>query len=131
MEININSIIKNPLFDPEFYCSSVARSGLNNIGEVTWQRAQNSAYNFVNEDNKQAFIDYFLGFGAWEESELQNTNWINALFIQEISSQLNELGIGLEHNVNDRIEILSDFESDQIICNMFYGVDNNFYFYLE
>lgn len=130
-EININSIMNNPLFDPFYYSNSIANSGLNNIGQLTWENAKNSSLQFVTNENKQLFIDYFLGFGAWEENELQNINELNALFIQFVSGDLNELGINLEHSTEDKIRILKNSENDdQLPLNIFYGIDKNFYYYI-
>lgn len=75
------------------FSSSVARSGLENIGEVTWRNALNVTEGgaLLTED-ADALVDYFAGFGAWERSELEamSLNELNAMLVQDIAAVYQE-----------------------------------------
>jgi hypothetical protein len=89
MEIAITDFIKNE--DLTNYCNSIANSGLQNIGEITWNNAKNqSDFIFVTEENKDKFIEYFDKFGAWDDLETWSLIELNGLFIQFVSGDWDE-----------------------------------------
>jgi len=120
MEINVTKFVKRA--DAALYSNSIAKSGLNNIGQITWNKAKTSKYSFVTEENRQVFIDYFDEYGAWDDLEDWPINELNGLFIQELSSQLNEL---------EMFDTYEEFEeSDQVQHNIFKTDENEYYFYV-
>lgn len=118
-EINITEFYNQE--NAKDYCNSIANSGLQNIGQITWNNAKECNHTFVTEENKQTFIDYFAEFGAWEDLEDWPINELNALVIQELSHSIDE------RSMFDSWEEYED--SDQVSHNLFYHESENKYYF--
>ena len=57
MEINITKFFEAE--NPQYYCTGIAETGMDDIGQITWKRAKKAEYEFVTNNNRQEFIDYF------------------------------------------------------------------------
>lgn len=93
LELNITDFFKTE--NPCDYSDSIAHSGQQNIGQITYNNALNSDYDFISplsDTETQELRDFFLSSGAWEKEEI--SNWsaqeLNALLIQFISGDLQE-----------------------------------------
>ena len=89
MELNITHMVNEHL---EAYSNSVAKSGLEDIGRVTWSNALECDLNFVTSENRDDLRDHIREFGAWstEEIDAWTDNELNALVVQFISGDLQE-----------------------------------------
>jgi len=118
MEINITDFILNS--DKKSYSNSIANSGLDNIGAITWDNAKNETkYNYVTEVNKDSFIKYFDMFSAWEDFETWPINELNGLFLQFISGDYEEYIFYKDNNDLDNLPSHL-FESGD---NWYYSLD--------
>lgn len=92
MELDITDFFYNAL--PIRYQDSVANSGLQNIGEISWNRAKRDSrkYPFATEANREALTDWLEGFGAWEREEMEAWTLLhfNALMIQFVAGWVQE-----------------------------------------
>ena len=115
IEININQQFKDSIDgNPSAmnFCASVAEIG-SSAGEITWSNAKNAPYSYINDDNKEIVLNYFLGFGCWEKEEIIED--LNALLVQEISHQIRDFE-GCESNWD---EYEKDSESGQVKGDLF------------
>lgn len=94
MELNITSFVRKYSDCMSNFSDSIANSGLQNIGAITWRNACNvmadeSAWLTSDLEALQA---YFAGFGAWDRSELEAMSGqeLNALLVQFIASAYQE-----------------------------------------
>jgi len=117
MELNITELFNDETFDTLDYQDSIASSGNQNIGELTWRNAMNSEYIYVNEDNAEEIRDYFLGYGAWSEEELSDNKELNALLIQEIANNM--------QSYNETRE-----DEDAYASRIYKSEDNQYYIYI-
>lgn len=89
MELDITQFVNEEC--PMDYQASRAEIG-QNAGQDTWNAALECDLSFVTDENRQEIIDYFTDMGFSESGDMNN--WpdaeINALVIQEISSQIRE-----------------------------------------
>ena len=92
MELNLTDFFYNA--NTELYQNSVAKSGLDNIGEITWNRAKKDSgkYPFATKENRESLIDWLAGFGAWEREERKKWTLreLNALMLQFVASWIQE-----------------------------------------
>lgn len=93
IELNITDFFNSE--DPRDYSDSIAKSGQNNIGTITWGNAKDCEHDFVSamsETEIQELRAFFASFGAWDDSEIGNWNAqeLNALLVQDIASQIQE-----------------------------------------
>lgn len=75
------------------YSDSIANSGLQNIGEITYRRAcEDAPAALAAQYDRTAFVDYFRTTGAWDDAEM--VNWTDAevmgLMLQFISGDHSE-----------------------------------------
>ena len=89
MELDITCMLSEDLYS---YSNSIANTGLENIGQITWNNALESEVSLVNDDNVEEIKDYIKTFGAWEREEIDgwSINETNALVIQLVSGDLQE-----------------------------------------
>jgi hypothetical protein len=78
------------------FSASIAESGLDNIGQVTWRNALEYAEEYpllTTPEQIEEARDYFADFGAWEDDEIQgwDENTINALLVQDIAANIREM----------------------------------------
>jgi hypothetical protein len=95
MELKITEMFNNYSEyrdNPHNYQNSIANSGLKNIAQVTWNNAKenNQGYLFVTDENRDEFISYYRGFGAWDDLDEWDNNRLNALTIQEVTAEILE-----------------------------------------
>lgn len=92
MELNITNFFYNS--EPVYYQDSVANSGLENIGHVTWQNALRDSddHTFATEQNQKALKGWLAEFGAWspEEMDTWDLKDLNALMIQFVAGWVEE-----------------------------------------
>jgi hypothetical protein len=90
-DINITEFKKKYCNDLHKFSNSVVNSGREDIWKVTWNNARECEHQFVSRDTKKAILNYFKEMGGgWDDVELNDNNFLNALFIQEVSAQLQE-----------------------------------------
>jgi hypothetical protein len=89
MELDITVWVERYGDNPERFSDSIANSGLQNIGQVTWRNAMDAAEDcmLVNDANRDELVDHFAGYGAWERAELEANSdaELNALLLQFIA----------------------------------------------
>lgn len=94
MQLDITEWIEKFGDEPEQFSNSIAKSGLKNIGQITWGNAVEAATEimFVTDANRDELIDHFAEFGAWSRDELEahTDAETNALLIQCISGDYQE-----------------------------------------
>lgn len=124
MEINVNKLLDHRLED---YSDSVFNSGMQNIGRITWNNAVNCDLNFVSEDNKEEFIDYFAEFGAWSLDEIKawSLDELNGLFIQLVSGDM-QTYLDAE---SKGIEAFNHYQETQG-GHLYKADDDQFYYYV-
>lgn len=94
MELNITAFVRAHRGDMDRFSSSIARSGLQNIGSLTWRNAceamADEAAWFTRD--LDALRDHFAGYGAWEREELAAMGGVelNALLAQFIAGDWTE-----------------------------------------
>lgn len=93
IELNITDFFHSE--DTRDYSDSIANSGQNNIGAITWGNAKDCEHDFVSamsETEIQELRAFFASFGAWVDSEIGNWNAqeLNALLVQFISADIQE-----------------------------------------
>ena len=113
-EIKITDFVNNA--DTRVYSNSIANSGMQDIGKVTWNNAKKSEFSFINKSNKQDCIDFFKEYGAWDDLDKWPIKELNALFIQMVSGDLNEM---------DAFDSYEEYEaSEQVSHNIFKSGDD-------
>lgn len=130
IEINITRFVIDENFTD--YSDSIANSGLQNIGKITYQNALNQAYDpddrYLNTPEKlAAFCDYVREFGAWSDDEIDqwSDQEVEALFLQFISGELQEIEPYLEHTyltalTQSDIDLLEhQWNQGQLSCNVY------------
>lgn len=114
MELNVTAFIARNCDNMDLFSDSIANSGLDNIGQITYRNAQLEVTEHGNLcDDAEALVDYFRAFGAWEAEELNEMSLrdLNALLIQFIAGQHRDL---LTHGAEGEL----------------YGDDGEWYFYV-
>lgn len=90
MQVNVTRLIND--VDPFDLSASVAERG-QNAGRETWQNAKTEAETTPLELDRDEAKEFFKGFGAWEEEEIDG--WtdsdVDALVLQFAASDLREL----------------------------------------
>lgn len=131
MEIDVTHLVYER--DTYAFCNSIARSGLSNIGQVTWRNALEEARSeplLTEPDQIAEAKDYFKEFGAWDKDEIAawTDDDVNALLVQEVSHNIQEL----DDFIDDDGEIdwkayHEDAERGQV-SGMLWADDENVYF---
>jgi hypothetical protein len=89
MEINITRIVSLYGDCMERFSSSVAESGLGNIGAVTWRNACEAMADREEwlTDELAGLVDHFADYGAWKRADLEAMSGaeLNALLLQFIA----------------------------------------------
>jgi hypothetical protein len=93
MEIDVTEYVGEQ--DCAQYSDSIANSGLQNIGEITWRNACEQATRapLVGADKQDALRDWIRDFGAWDTEELaaMSDAETNALLLQFIAGDIREM----------------------------------------
>ena len=135
MEINITHFVRTA----ETHELSASRAELgNDAGKITWNNAVREAATtqLISQDDRDEFERWVREFGAWSRDEIEawSLDECNALLIQYISGDLNELE-SLCYSDTDEFGIDWD-EAEKLSSkgtisgNIFKGVDDHVYFYM-
>jgi len=137
-EIDITDIITSESFHTRELSNSIANSGMQNIGQVTWSNANERAKEELiqkafKDIETEDLIDHFLEFGAWTREELMKdgrTGMI-ALTMQFIAGDLQEAGIEDWQDVEsfDWALYEKDCQAGQLSGNLFQS-DGRIYYTL-
>ena len=90
MEINVTHIMARDLSD---YSDSIANSGLQNIGQITWRNAceacEAMSTPLVPYEEQDTLRDWIREFGAWDDAEIAEMTDVetNALLLQFIAGE--------------------------------------------
>lgn len=123
MDINVTPFINEHLHNMSKFSDSVFNSGLDNIGEITWNNANDVAEELILVDDRNELESHFVEYGAWTAEELAAMSLIelNALLIQFVSSDYRETYEDLEEDKSPNEETMrSLYKSD----------DGNWFYYL-
>ncbi len=92
MELDITALVASFGDSPERFSNSVARSGMDNIGAITWRNACAVDVMLVNDETRSELEDHFRGYGAWSREELSDMSDVelNALLVQFVSGDYQE-----------------------------------------
>lgn len=125
MEIDVTAIIEgHELTD---YSDSIANSGLQNIGQITWRNAVNACAAMddplVTSEQQSELREWIADFGAWSRQEIEemSDNDTCALLLQFIASEGQRY---LEAEEEDRLDDYMESEGG----NLYRGDDERFYF---
>jgi len=126
MEVNVTAVMTHNLAD---YSNSVARSGLANIGQVTWQNAVEAIEALdaplVPSEGQEELRSWISEFGAWDDEEIEAMSdaETSALLLQMVAGDGQEY---LEAEAEGRLE---EWYSD---CGgrLYKGDDGSWYFYV-
>lgn len=91
-ELNVTALVAS-MNDPADYSASRAELG-EHAGRITWGNATRDARElFGDAFNREAFDDYFRGFGAWDTEELaaHSDDECAALMLQFIAGDIREV----------------------------------------
>jgi len=132
LELKITNFFNNG--DHWYNSNSVANLG-QNAGAITWEHAKQESieFFFVTEETRQAIQEYVKGFGAWDWQEV--TGWtdteLNALVLQFISADINELEAYTDDNGEPDWELIAEAqEVGQIASNLYIGDNSEYYYYI-
>jgi hypothetical protein len=106
------------------FSDSIANSGLQNIGQVTWRNAVENATDtpLVKPEQQDELRDWIREFGAWDDEEIaaMTDEETNALLLQFIAGDYQEL------------QSYDSFEeySEQAGGRLYPGDDGRWYFYV-
>lgn len=93
MEIDVTQYVTE--IDCEQFSSSIAESGLQNIGEITWNNALRhvAVKGLVTPEQQTDLRDWIREFGAWDDAEIaaMSDQETNALLLQFVASAIREL----------------------------------------
>ena len=95
MDINITRFFETA--ETHDFSNSVANTGLTDIGKITWLNAKDEAQRtplLTTEDELDAMRAFARASGGWDQDEVAawSADEVNALFIQWISGDMNEMG---------------------------------------
>lgn len=94
MELDITRFVRANRGDMDRFSDSIARSGLSNIGAVTWHNACEAMASESDwlTSNLDALREHFSEYGAWDEEELAAMPGaeLNALLVQFIAGDWQE-----------------------------------------
>jgi len=138
-EIDITDIITSESFHTRELSNSIANSGLQNIGQATWNNANEKAKEELiqkafKDIETEGLMDYFREYGAWTDGELleHGKAGLISLTLQFIASDLQEAGIEDWQDVEsfDWQQYEEDCQAGQLSGNLFKGDDGRIYFSL-
>lgn len=91
MDLNVTAFVTAYADCMERFSSSIAESGLQNIGQITWRnalKAMDEPSNWLCAD-LDALVDHFADYGAWERAELESMSGLelNALLVQFVAGE--------------------------------------------
>lgn len=92
MELSITQFVKAHADHMHRFSDSIANSGLENIGQITWRNAIEAMEADLLTNERDELIAHFREYGAWSAAELaaMPTTELNAMLAQEIASQYQE-----------------------------------------
>lgn len=123
MELDITTLVEDHLAGHDTarrFSDSIANSGLQNIGEITWQNALLATeYHPIRSlEQLEDARDWLGEFGCWTRKELRNmsANEINALMLQFIASELQAEDWRTRGNIYRCDNIDSEFFDHWLFC---------------
>lgn len=130
MDIDVTKLVQE--IAPKDYSASVAEIGFN-AGPATWAAACADALElFGDQFDREAFDDYFRGFGAWSDAELaaHTDRETAALMLQFIAGDIRETEIE-EWGRPFSAKWWRAYEaSDQVSSRFGRGDDGRIYYYI-
>jgi hypothetical protein len=107
--------------DCSLYSSSIAESGLQNIGRITWENALRhvAVEGLVSPDQVSEVREWLVSTGGWSRDELAeffDDQGINALLLQFIASEIRDYERALEHGREPELH------------NLYQGDDQRWYY---
>jgi hypothetical protein len=130
MEINVTEYVED--IDCEQFSSSIAESGLENIGRITWRNACHhvACEGLVAPDKESAQGElraWLADFGAWSRAEIADMSdrETNALLLQFVAGAVREL-----ERYDSYDEYLAACENGQVGHELYRGDDGQWYFYV-
>ena len=119
MEIDVTEYVEE--HDCTRYSNSIANSGLQNIGEITWRNAmeETKEHCLVAESEQDTLRDWIRQWGAWDDEEIakMSNQETNALLLQFIASEIQEMA-------------QSVYEEDSPGGALYQGDDKRWYYYV-
>ena len=111
MEINVSAIIDDTRNNPTRFSASIAETGLENIGQITWNNAKEQKSFALTKDQIEPVKNYIREFGAWDDDEIDSwdAEETTALFVQFVSGDYRNLENEFEQLGYD----IDDFDDDQ------------------
>lgn len=121
------------------FSNSVANTGLTNIGRITWNNALRKAQEtplLATEDQIQAMRDFARSSGGWDDEEVAawSADEVNALFIQWISGDKNEMESSWlldDDGEIDWTKVEMDQQAGRIASNIYRAADGKIWFTLD
>ena len=89
------------------FSDSIANSGLDNIGKITWDKAMSYAEDpLVTPEQQTDLRDWIAEFGAWTRDEIRDMsdNETNALLLQFVAGEIRERESAENHGDLDQWE---------------------------
>lgn len=133
MEINITRFFETA--ETHDFSNSIADSGQNDIGKITWLNAKDEASRsplLTTEDQLDAMRAFARASGGWndEEAAAWSPDDVNALFIQWISGDKNEMDSDDEGEI-DWAAVERDQQEGRIASNIYRATDGTVWFTLD
>ena len=106
------------------FSDSIANSGFQNIGAITWRNAQNhlAVEPLIQPKDIQDAKDWLKGFGEWDDIDEWPDLDVNALVLQFIAGDVNEL-----HEFGDD-EYMRLAEQGTVSGRLYPGDDGKWYY---
>lgn len=133
MEINITKFIVKHSDCMEQFSSSVGKSGLDNIGQITWNNAciemTDEANRLVTGEDLAELIAHFRGYGAWDSDELNSMSEkeLNALLIQFIAGDFQERA---DAEAEGRLEEYEENQGGRLYQSDVEGTEGEWFYYI-
>lgn len=138
LELDITEFFKTE--DSYNFSASAFEMG-QDAGKITWNNSKNEAKNYLHwlkektyngESARDCIIEYFSGMGFSESDEMQSwsDSEIIALLIQDISANIREAGLDLDHwSEIDWQAYEKGVEKGQYSGNIFYVPETEKFYY--
>lgn len=127
MEINVTALMND--HDLSSYSDSIANSGLQNIGQITWRNAVEACEAMetplVPKEGQDDLRDWIADFGAWSREEIAEMSDVEtcALLLQFIA------GDGQAYLDAEEDGRLAEYEENEG-GRLYKGDDGEWYFYV-
>jgi hypothetical protein len=125
MQINID-VMRNE--NSRKYSDSIANSRLENIGQITWNRAKQAVILLDTPEKINAFKEWVKPFGGWAQDELDKmtAQELNALLVQFISGDIQEIGASCLDDIDVQV-MEAEQQAGQVASYLYYQDGSWFY----